>query len=138
MTRAIRAAQLEDFVGQLPEGLDTIVGERGVRISGGQRQRIGIARALYHDPPMLMLDEATSALDVATERGVMQAVAALQGRKTILIIAHRISTVEHCDMVVRLAGGAIAESGDPRSVLFRAQPTLANAATHKSSSRLEP
>lgn len=138
VTRAIRAAQLEDFVGQLPEGLDTIVGERGVRISGGQRQRIGIARALYHDPPMLMLDEATSALDVATERGVMQAVAALQGRKTILIIAHRISTVEHCDMVVRLAGGAIAESGDPRSVLFRAQPTLANAATHKSSSRLEP
>jgi ABC-type multidrug transport system fused ATPase/permease subunit len=105
--RAIRAAQLEDFVAGLPQGLETLVGERGVRLSGGQRQRIGIARALYHDPSVLVLDEATSALDTATEGGVMQAVAALHGSKTILIVAHRLSTVAHCDRLYRLEQGRI-------------------------------
>ncbi len=95
--RALKAAQLEDFVAGLPDGQETLVGERGVRLSGGQRQRIGIARALYHDPSVLVLDEATSALDVITEQGVMQAVNALHGVKTILIVAHRLSTVESCD-----------------------------------------
>jgi len=80
--RALHAAQLEEFVNALPSGLDTLVGERGIRLSGGQRQRIGIARALYHDPAVLVLDEATSALDMATERGVMDAVKVLQGSKT--------------------------------------------------------
>ena len=105
--RAIRAAQLEEFVAGLPDGLETLVGERGIRLSGGQRQRIGIARALYHDPAVLVLDEATSALDTDTELGVMQAVTALQGNKTILIVAHRLSTVEHCDRLYRLEQGMV-------------------------------
>lgn len=106
--RAIQAAQLDDFVASQPDGLETLVGERGIRLSGGQRQRIGIARALYHDPAVLVLDEATSSLDTATERGVMQAVAALQGSKTILIVAHRLLTVEHCDRLYRLEQGRMA------------------------------
>lgn len=114
---ALRAAQLEEFVSTLPQGLDTLVGERGVRLSGGQRQRIGIARALYYDPPVLVLDEATSALDTATEQGVMAAVNALHGNKTLLIVAHRLSTVAHCDFIFRLEGGHIVESGDASRVL---------------------
>ena len=109
--RAIRAAQLEQFVKELPQGLDSMVGERGVRLSGGQRQRIGIARALYHDPPVLVLDEATSSLDTTTESGVMEAVKALQGDRTILIVAHRFSTVEHCDRLFRLEQGQIIQAG---------------------------
>lgn len=115
--RAIRAAQLEDFVHSLPMKLETVVGERGIRLSGGQRQRIGIARALYHDPAVLVLDEATSSLDTATERDVMQAVRALHGRKTILIIAHRLSTVEHCDRLYRLEMGQVVEEGSPETML---------------------
>lgn len=115
--RAIRAAQLEEYVSSLPDGLETIVGERGVRLSGGQRQRIGIARALYHDPAVLVLDEATSSLDTATERGVLQAVEALQGRKTILIVAHRLSTVEHCDRLYRLDQGRVVAAGSPQQML---------------------
>ena len=107
--RAIRAAQLDDFIAELPEGLDTVVGERGVRLSGGQRQRIGIARALYHDPAVLVLDEATSALDTETERGLMQAITAMHGRKTILIVAHRLSTVAYCERLYRLECGRITE-----------------------------
>ena len=107
ITHAIRAAQLEEFVASLPDGLETLVGERGIRLSGGQRQRIGIARALYHDPPVLVLDEATSSLDTATERGVMEAVTALQGIKTLIIVAHRLSTVEHCDHLIRLEHGNV-------------------------------
>jgi ATP-binding cassette, subfamily B, bacterial PglK len=105
--RAIQAAQLTNFVASLPNGLATIVGERGVRLSGGQRQRIGIARALYHDPAVLLLDEATSALDTVTEHDVMQAVIALHGSKTILIVAHRISTIEHCDQVYQMKQGEL-------------------------------
>jgi ATP-binding cassette, subfamily B, bacterial PglK len=108
--RAVRAAQLEGFVSGLPDGLETIVGERGVRISGGERQRIGIARALYHDPAVLVLDEATSALDIGTEHEVMQAVRALHGKKTVLIVAHRLSTVEHCDKIYRLEQGSVVET----------------------------
>ncbi len=115
--RALRLAQLEEFTNELPDGLNTVVGERGVRLSGGQRQRIGIARALYHDPAVLVLDEATSALDTATERGVMEAVKALQGKKTILLVAHRLSTVEHCDMIVRLEQGVVAGMGNVATML---------------------
>jgi ABC-type multidrug transport system fused ATPase/permease subunit len=111
--RAIHAAQLEEFVAGLPKGLETVVGERGIRLSGGQRQRIGIARALYHDPAVLVLDEATSALDTATERGVMQAVTALHGRKTILVVAHRLTTVAGCDRLYRLEQGRIAAETVP-------------------------
>lgn len=117
ITRAIRAAQLENLVEELPGGLDTVVGERGVRLSGGQRQRIGIARALYHDPSVLVLDEATSALDANTEYQVMAAVNEMHGEKTILIVAHRISTIENCDMICRLEGGRVVALGDPESVL---------------------
>lgn len=115
--RAIRAAQLDEFVAGLPDGLETLVGERGIRLSGGQRQRIGIARALYHDPAVLVLDEATSALDTAAEHGVMQAVAALQGRKTILIVAHRLSTVGGCDRLYRLEQGRIVAESVPKEML---------------------
>jgi len=115
--RAVRSAQLESFVNDLPDGLDTVVGERGVRLSGGQRQRIGIARALYHDPEVLVLDEATSALDTETERAVMGAVEALHGRKTVIIVAHRLSTVEHCDTLFRLDKGRLADIGTASDVL---------------------
>jgi ABC-type multidrug transport system fused ATPase/permease subunit len=114
--RAIRAAQLDDFVATLPEGLETVVGERGVRLSGGQRQRIGIARALYHDPDVLVLDEATSALDADTERGVMEAVDSLHGIKTLIIVAHRLSTVANCDVIHRMRGGRIVTSGSLEEV----------------------
>lgn len=107
--RAIQMAQLEEFVSGLPEGVRTVVGERGVRLSGGQRQRIGIARALYNDPQVLVLDEATSALDTKTEEGVMDAVNALVGKKTIVIIAHRLTTVSRCERLYRLEHGRIVE-----------------------------
>jgi len=110
--RAIRAAQLEDYIAELPEGLETVVGERGVRISGGQLQRIGIARALYHDPPVLLLDEATSSLDGVTERGVMQAVRDLHGHKTIVIVAHRVTTLQDCDWIFRLERGCLVGEGN--------------------------
>ena len=116
---AIRSAQLEDFVSTLPAGLDTVVGERGVRLSGGQRQRIGIARALYHNPAVLVLDEATSSLDTETEHGVMQAVRALQGDKTVIIVAHRLSTVEYCDRLYRLEDARIVDQGSFRDVTGR-------------------
>ncbi len=115
--RALKAAQLETFVSTLPQGIETVVGERGVRLSGGQRQRIGIARALYHDPEVLVLDEATSALDVATENGVMESVVALQGTKTIIVVAHRLSTVANCDRLFRLAHGRVIEEGEPSVML---------------------
>ncbi len=115
--RALRSAQLEHFVNDLPDKLDTLVGERGVRLSGGQRQRIGIARALYHNPPVLVLDEATSSLDAATERDFMDVVCALQGAKTVLIVAHRLSTVERCDCLYRLEGGKVVAAGSPASLL---------------------
>lgn len=115
--RAILAAQLGEFVNNLRQGLDTIVGERGIRLSGGQRQRIGIARALYHNPAVLVLDEATSSLDTDTESGVMEAVSALHGTKTVIIVAHRLSTVEHCDTLYRLEGGRVVEEGETSKVL---------------------
>jgi len=118
---ALKSAQLEDFVAFLPEGLDTVVGERGVRLSGGQRQRIGIARALYHRPSVLVLDEATSSLDTETEHGVMQAVQALQGDKTVIIVAHRLSTVEYCDRLYRLDTGRIVDEGTFDEVMNRSQ-----------------
>jgi ABC-type multidrug transport system fused ATPase/permease subunit len=118
---AIRLAQLEDFVASLPDGLDTIVGERGVRLSGGQRQRIGIARALYHNPDVLVLDEATSSLDTETEHGVMQAVQALQGEKTVIIVAHRLSTVEYCNRLYRLENARIVDEGTFSEVTSRTE-----------------
>ena len=104
---ALKEAALDEFVRGLPDGLDTGIGERGIRISGGQRQRIGIARALYDDPEVLILDEATSALDNETENLIMESINRFMGRKTLVIIAHRLQTIEKCDMVFRVGEGRI-------------------------------
>lgn len=101
----LKEAQLDEFIKTLPEGLDTGIGERGIRLSGGQRQRIGIARALYNDPEVLILDEATSALDNDTEAAIMEAINRLHGKKTLIIIAHRLQTIEKCDLVYRVENG---------------------------------
>ena len=106
---AMEKAQLAEFVNTLPLGLDTIVGDRGVRLSGGQRQRIGIARALYHDPEILVLDEATSALDNETESAVMEAIENLQGMKTMILIAHRLTTIRNVDTIYEVEKGRIVE-----------------------------
>ncbi len=105
--RAPDEAQLGDFIRTLPEGLDTTIGERGVRLSGGQRQRIGIARALYTDPELLIFDEATSALDNETEAAIMESINSLHGKKTMIIIAHRLTTIKECDIVYRVENGKI-------------------------------
>lgn len=107
--RAMEKAQLTEFIDSLPYGLDTIVGDRGVRLSGGQRQRIGIARALYHDPEILVLDEATSALDNETEAAVMEAIEHLQGIKTMIIIAHRLTTIRSVDLIYEVGEGKVAQ-----------------------------
>jgi ABC-type multidrug transport system fused ATPase/permease subunit len=123
--RAARIANLHDFImNELPNGYDTRIGEKGVRLSGGQRQRIGIARALYRDPEVLILDEATSALDNLTEKAVMEAVEKLSMKKTIIMIAHRLTTVKDCDNIVFLEAGKVSEVGSydelvKRSSTFR-------------------
>ena len=118
LKNAIRMAQLEELIEeQLPNGLETIVGERGVRLSGGQRQRIGIARALYHEREILVLDEATSALDNETEKLVSESIQSLAGQKTMIIIAHRLTTVQHCDRVYLLDRGEVVKSGSYQEVV---------------------
>lgn len=103
--KALEMAQLASFIKELPGGLDTMVGDQGTRLSGGQRQRIGIARALYHDPEILVLDEATSALDNETEAAVMEAIESLQGIKTMIIIAHRLTTIRNADVIYEIGNG---------------------------------
>jgi len=116
--RAARSAQIHDFItGELPEGYATVIGERGVRLSGGQRQRLGIARALYSDPEILLLDEATSALDNATEAEVMETISTLRGCKTIIMVAHRLSTVRRCHQLLELNRGRAVRSGNYDEVL---------------------
>ena len=118
--RAARLAHLHDFIlSELPKGYDTGIGERGVRLSGGQRQRIGIARALYHDPAVLVLDEATSAPDNMTESVIMEALATLSRQKTILMVAHRLTTVRDCDMIVVLDRGRVADIGTYHELMER-------------------
>lgn len=108
--QALEEAQLKEFIKGLPEGLDTAIGDRGIRISGGQRQRLGIARALYHNPEILVFDEATSALDNETEAAVMEAINSFHGRKTMVIIAHRLNTIEKCDIIYKVDEGKIVET----------------------------
>jgi ABC-type multidrug transport system fused ATPase/permease subunit len=116
--KAARIANLHDFVvADLPKGYETTVGERGVRLSGGQRQRIGIARALYHNPELLIFDEATSALDNLTEKAVMDAVSNLAHQKTVIIIAHRLSTVRACDEIFLLEQGRFEAKGTYEELL---------------------
>ncbi|MCM1414533.1 MAG: ABC transporter ATP-binding protein/permease [bacterium] len=107
--RALEEAQLKDFVLSLPQKLDTVVGDRGIRFSGGQKQRVAIARALYNDPEILILDEATSALDNDTETAVMEAIDSLQGNKTLIIVAHRLTTIRNCDVIYEIADGRAVE-----------------------------
>ena len=104
---ALREAQLEEFVRGLKDGIHTQIGERGMRLSGGQKQRIGIARALYSNPELLIFDEATSALDNETEAAVMSSINNLHGKKTMIIIAHRLQTIKECDLVYRVENGKI-------------------------------
>jgi len=105
--KVLEEAQLKDKILEMPEGLETSIGERGVRLSGGQRQRLGIARALYHDPEILVFDEATSALDTDTETAIMEAIDSFHGRKTLIIIAHRLRTIADCDIIYKVDGGKI-------------------------------
>ncbi len=107
--KALQEAQFDQFVHALPDGLDTMIGDRGVKLSGGQRQRIGIARALYRNPNVLVLDEATSALDSATEREVMEAIDGLHGTRTLIVIAHRLSTIRKCDKIYEVGNGGFTE-----------------------------
>ena len=111
LERAVAQAQLADLIADLPEGIDSEAGEAGPRLSGGQRQRIGIARALYRDPSLLVMDEATSALDNATERRLTETIDGLKGRVTVVIVAHRLSTVRHCDQSVFMSDGRVANVG---------------------------
>jgi len=115
-----KMAQLDDFINELPDKYETMVGENGVRMSGGQRQRLGLARALYHDPKVLVLDEATSALDHETEEAVMNAIEKLAGKKTLIIIAHRLQTLRHCNKVVRVDDGQITFSGSYEDINLNA------------------
>lgn len=107
LQKALEEAQLDEFVSTLKDGLDTVIGDRGVKLSGGQRQRIGIARALYRDPQVLILDEATSALDNETEKEVMEAIDGLHGTRTLVVIAHRLSTIKKCDVIYEVGNGEI-------------------------------
>lgn len=115
--RAAQQAQIAGFIESSPQGYETFVGERGIRLSGGQRQRIGIARALYKQAQVLVFDEATSALDTPTEQALMGAIDALSRELTIIMIAHRLSTVEHCDKVIYLANGKVSNQGTPQEIL---------------------
>jgi ABC-type multidrug transport system fused ATPase/permease subunit len=108
--QVLEEAQLKEFIKTLPEGLDTAIGDRGVRLSGGQRQRLGIARALYHNPEILVFDEATSALDNETEAAVMEAINSFHGKKTMVIIAHRLNTIEKCDIIYKVDEGQIVKT----------------------------
>ena len=115
LAAAVRQARLDEVVAALPPRLETVVGENGVRLSGGQRQRVAIARALYHDPAVLFFDEATAALDNQTEREVTEAIANVQGTRTMIAIAHRLATVKNCDRLIYLRDGSSPASARTRN-----------------------
>jgi ATP-binding cassette subfamily B protein len=119
VVRAAKLAQLHDFVAGLPQGYDTLVGERGVKLSGGQRQRLSIARAIVKDAPILILDEATSSVDTETERAIQENLRTLTAGRTALIIAHRLSTIRHADRIIVLRAGQIAEEGTHDDLVAR-------------------
>ncbi len=128
LRKAIELAQLERFIDGLPEGVETLVGEEGVRLSGGQRQRLGIARAIYHEPEILIMDEATSALDNQTEKEFVEALEKFMGKKTLIIVAHRLTTIRNCDQIYFLKDGYVADSGTYESLSSSNQDFRAYAA----------
>lgn len=117
MWEALRLASIESFVKSLPDGLDTVVGDRGVRLSGGERQRVALARALLRKPSVLILDEATSSLDTENEKRIQQAIESLQGKLTMVVIAHRISTIRNAESILVLEQGRIVERGNYQSLM---------------------
>lgn len=117
--RAVKLAQLKKMVEELPGGLNTVIGEYGTRLSGGQRQRVGIARALYHDPQVLVMDEATSALDNITEKEITRAIEALKGERTVIMIAHRLTTVQNCDQLYLMRDGKIIDTGTYNDLIYK-------------------
>jgi ATP-binding cassette subfamily B protein len=125
---AVRLARLDECVAALPGGYHELLGERGIRLSGGQRQRLGIARALYRDASVLIMDEATSALDVTAEHDLADALVGLRRNRTILLVAHRFSTLRHCDLIVELKGGRILRSGTYEDLLARQDTRAASPA----------
>jgi ABC-type bacteriocin/lantibiotic exporter with double-glycine peptidase domain len=114
---SLRQAELLDFVKQLPNGIDTFIGEGGIRLSGGQRQRVALARAFYFNRNVLIMDESTSSLDNETEREIIREVKSIKGKRTLIIVAHRMSTVQHCDRIYRMHNGEIIDEGDYHSVV---------------------
>ncbi|MEO1612501.1 MAG: ATP-binding cassette domain-containing protein, partial [Pseudomonadota bacterium] len=116
---AARAAQIHDFIASLPDGYDTMVGERGLKLSGGEKQRVAIARTILKNPPILILDEATSALDTGTEQEIQDSLKRLGADRTVLTIAHRLSTVVHADEIIVLDKGEIAERGDHGALMAK-------------------
>lgn len=117
LKKSLYKARLGDLVEQLPRGLDTLIGERGIRLSGGQKQRVAIARAFYHNRSILVMDEATSALDYETEQNIVDEIKRLKGKITIIVIAHRLSTVKHCDRIYQIKNGSVAKEGSPEEML---------------------
>ena len=115
--QAVEKASLNNFLNELSDGLETIVGEKGIRLSGGQQQRIGIARALYRDPEILILDEATSSLDQLTEKKIMESIQLLKRKKTLIIVTHRLYTVKNCDKIFFIDKGKITKQGSPEKIL---------------------
>ncbi len=114
--KAVEKASLNKFINDLQSGLETIVGEKGIRLSGGQQQRIGIARALYRDPEILILDEATSSLDQATEKRIIESIKFFKGKKTIIIVTHRLFTVKNCDKIFFVDKGKVTKQGYPKKI----------------------
>ena len=113
----IQKANLKEFVDTLPNGIETVVGEKGIKLSGGQIQRLGIARAIYSDPEILCLDEATSSLDYQTENEILKTMLSLKKDKTVIIIAHRLKTIENCDEIIELSNGKISRVTTPKEIL---------------------
>ena len=125
LLRALKLAAANKFVLNLEKGIDTIIGERGVRFSGGQRQRVALARAFYHNRSVLVMDEATSSLDHETEQEITNEIENLKGKKTLIVIAHRLTTVQHCDHIYKLNQGRIVESGSFEQVIGGNEKTKA-------------